>query len=59
MKRSLFAACVVILCASVAFAARPPNVVLILADDLGYADVSFGGRREWATPNLNRLALDL
>ena len=39
-------------------ASRKPNVILILADDLGYADVSFDGRREWATPNLNRLALD-
>ena len=33
-----------------------PNVVLILADDLGYADVGFGGRREWSTPHVDRLA---
>lgn len=35
---------------------KPPNVVLILADDLGWGDVGFNGRTEWATPNLDRLA---
>ena len=35
---------------------RPPNVVLIYADDLGWGDVGFNGRTEWSTPNLDRLA---
>jgi arylsulfatase A len=35
---------------------RPPNLVLILADDLGYADVGFNGRKEWPTRSLDRLA---
>ncbi|HMO65038.1 MAG TPA: sulfatase-like hydrolase/transferase, partial [Verrucomicrobiota bacterium] len=36
-------------------ASRPPNVVLIFTDDLGYADIeAFGGRTP--TPHLNRLA---
>ena len=33
-----------------------PNVVLIVADDLGWGDVGFNGRREWSTPNLDKLA---
>lgn len=37
-------------------APRPPNVVLIYADDLGWGDVGFNGRKEWSTPNLDRLA---
>jgi arylsulfatase A len=35
---------------------RPLNVVLILADDLGWGDVGFNGRTTWKTPNLDRLA---
>src|SRR5438874_576159 len=37
-------------------AARRPNVVFILADDLGYADVSCYGRPDLSTPNIDRLA---
>lgn len=35
---------------------RPPNLLLIYADDLGWGDVGFNGRRSWTTPNLDRLA---
>ncbi len=33
-----------------------PNIVFILADDLGFADISCNGRREYATPNIDRIA---
>src|SRR5689334_21206682 len=33
-----------------------PNIVFIMADDLGYADLSCCGRRDYATPNIDRIA---
>ena len=39
-----------------AAAADRPNVVLIYADDLGYADVSCYGAKGYSTPHLDRLA---
>lgn len=39
-------------------AAGPPNVVLILADDLGYGDVGAYGARVIETPSIDRLARD-
>ncbi len=32
-----------------------PNIVYIMADDLGYADLSCYGRREYKTPNIDSL----
>jgi arylsulfatase A-like enzyme len=37
-------------------AAEKPNILLIVADDLGYADVGFNGGEIIKTPNLDRLA---
>lgn len=39
-------------------AADRPNILFIMADDLGYADLSCYGRREYRTPNIDRIAAE-
>lgn len=34
----------------------PPNIIYILADDLGYGDLSCYGQQKFTTPNIDRLA---
>src|SRR5688500_15351105 len=42
-----------------AFAAeRTPNIVFILADDLGYGELGCFGQKEIATPNVDRMAAE-
>jgi arylsulfatase A len=39
-------------------AERPPNVVVMFADDLGYADLGCYGGRDVSTPHLDRMATE-
>ncbi len=47
-----------VLCLSTLAWAQSPNVVLIVADDLGYGDVGAYGATDIATPNIDSLAAD-
>jgi arylsulfatase A-like enzyme len=39
-------------------AAKRPNIVILLADDLGYADVGFHGCKDISTPRIDSIARD-
>ena len=43
-------------CQAAGITTARPNIVLILADDLGYSDVGFNGATDIRTPELDRLA---
>jgi arylsulfatase A-like enzyme len=57
--RILFLFAGALVCAGIQESAGPnPNIVLILADDLGINDLGCYGRKEHHTPNLDRLAAE-
>jgi arylsulfatase A-like enzyme len=60
MKPLRSIACVLALllacCAQASAADRRPNIVLILSDDMGYADLGAHGCTDIPTPNLDRIA---
>jgi len=57
IRRSLLALCVVLLFgASLLGAERKPNVVFILADDLGWTDLGCQGSKFYETPHIDKLA---
>jgi arylsulfatase A len=59
MRRSLAALVLVAACGMGGAGqqpARPPNILFIQADDLGYGDISAYGQKQFETPSLDRLA---
>lgn len=53
--RGLATLCAVLL-AGCAAPERPPNVVILLADDQGWGDLGYNGNQNVLTPNIDRLA---
>ena len=55
-KALCYAVSLLFLCASHAAGQRPPNIILIVSDDMGYADIGVHGSRDIPTPNIDALA---
>ena len=48
----------VLSCGNIAHAAEPPNIIFIMADDLGYGDLGCYGQEIIQTPHLDRMATE-
>ena len=55
---SMVAVCIVACCFSNAARADKPNIIFILADDLGYGDLGCYGQKVIQTPNIDKMAAE-
>src|SRR5687767_465039 len=58
MFRYLLCAFALVVSGVAAEPARKPNIIFLLADDLGYGDIGAYGQKKIRTPNLDQLAKD-
>lgn len=56
LRRLLLQVSLLLVAAIAQASERPPNIVLILADDLGYGDCGCYGQTRLSTPNIDRLS---
>jgi arylsulfatase A-like enzyme len=56
LHQAILAGALSVFCSAPLTAAGKPNVIVILTDDMGYADLAAFGDSEIPTPNLDRLA---
>jgi len=56
MMRHLLLAIIITIAIPTQAQKNRPNIIYIMADDLGYADLSCYGRKDYQTPNLDKLA---
>ncbi len=54
--KNLFLAATLAICSFSVSAAEKPNIIYVLLDDAGYADISCYGQKKFSTPNIDRLA---
>ncbi|MCU0408333.1 MAG: sulfatase-like hydrolase/transferase, partial [Bacteroidales bacterium] len=55
---ALWVSAAALACCTQANSEKLPNIVYILADDLGYGDLSCYGQKKFSTPNIDRLAAE-
>ena len=58
MPKIIFKFLILLLATSTLRAESMPNIIYILADDLGYGDLSFLGQKYFKTPHIDQLAKD-
>lgn len=56
LKRSIFLLSFILLAVYSNSQSQRPNIIYIMTDDMGYGDLSGYGRKDYRTPNLDKLA---